>query len=157
MSLLTLFIILNIVNVILQTAKSIATVKCGKEVAALVNALSYGLYTVVIVYTNCDLALWAKVAVVASTNLIGVYMVKLVEEKLRKDKLWKIEATIPSPKLKTLKADAEFYDLSYTILPIDERFTLVNFYCKNQSESRTVSQILKDTNAKYFVTESKSL
>ena len=39
MNLLTLFIILNIVNVIIQTVKSIATIKCGKYMAAFVNCL----------------------------------------------------------------------------------------------------------------------
>ena len=37
--LLITFIMLNIVNVIIQTVKSLATVKCGKSVAALVNAV----------------------------------------------------------------------------------------------------------------------
>ena len=55
--LLILFIALNIVNVIIQTVKSLATVKCGKTVAAIVNAVAYGLYTVVVVYTVCDLPL----------------------------------------------------------------------------------------------------
>ena len=50
MSLLTTFILLNILNVIIQTVKSLATVKCGKTVAALVNAVAYGLYTIVVVY-----------------------------------------------------------------------------------------------------------
>ena len=54
MNLLIMFIVLSIVNVILQTVKSICTVKCGKGVAALVNAIAFGLYTVVIVYTNAD-------------------------------------------------------------------------------------------------------
>ena len=48
------FVILNIVNVIIQTVKSLATVKCGKTVASIVNAVAYGLYTVVVVYTVCD-------------------------------------------------------------------------------------------------------
>jgi len=42
-TLILTFIILNIVNVILQTCKSLATVKCGKFGAALVNAVAYGL------------------------------------------------------------------------------------------------------------------
>ena len=42
-NLLWLFVGLNVVNVIIQTVKSLATVKCGKTVAAMVNALAYGL------------------------------------------------------------------------------------------------------------------
>ena len=81
MNLLLLFITLNILNVVIQTIKSLATVKAGKTVAALINALAYGLYTIVLVYMSCDLSLVAKVAVVATANLIGVYIVKLLEEK----------------------------------------------------------------------------
>ena len=47
MNTLLLFIILNAVNVFVQTIKSICTVKSGKTVAALVNAVAYGIYTVV--------------------------------------------------------------------------------------------------------------
>ena len=94
--LLLTFIILNIVNVILQTVKSLCTVKCGKVVASVVNAVAYGLYTVVIIYTVCDLPLVTKALVVALCNLIGVFVVKLIEEKSRKDKLWLVKITIPN-------------------------------------------------------------
>ena len=82
MKLFILFVVLNVINVVLQTAKSIATMRCGKTVAAVANAVAYSLYTVVIIYTNCELPLFAKVAVVGVTNLIGVYIVKAIEEKM---------------------------------------------------------------------------
>ena len=44
-NLLLVFIFANIVNVIIQTIKSLCTIKCGKGMAALVNALAYGFYT----------------------------------------------------------------------------------------------------------------
>ena len=49
MNLLLLFIILNIINVVVQTAKSIITIKSGKIVASIVNAVAYGFYTVVLI------------------------------------------------------------------------------------------------------------
>ena len=85
--LLVIFIVLNALNVIIQTVKSICTVKCGKISAALVNALAYGLYTVVLVYMVCDLSTWLKAVIVGGCNLIGVYIVKLLEEKMQKEKL----------------------------------------------------------------------
>ena len=94
MKLLILFIVMNVLNVIIQTIKSIATIKCGKTAAAAINALAYGLYTYIIVLTNCDLPLLAKCLIVASANFVGVYVVKFFEEKARKDKLWKVEATV---------------------------------------------------------------
>lgn len=157
MKLLIIFIILNIVNVILQTIKSLATVKCGKGVAALVNAIAYGLYTVVIVYTNCDLPLSAKVAVTAVTNLIGVYTVKYFEEKARKDKLWKVEATVRTATDTTSKY-LEEANIPYSIIPtVDGKHRVYNIYCATQAESATVKDILAKQNAKYFVSESKIL
>ena len=90
MNLFVLFIILNIFNVVIQTAKSIITIKCGKAAAALANAVAYGFYTVVVIYMVSDLPLTYKVCVTAICNLIGVYIVKFGEEIFRKDKLWKI-------------------------------------------------------------------
>ena len=52
MKLLALFVVMNVLNVIIQTIKSIATIKCGKTVASLVNAIAYGLYTYVIFFTS---------------------------------------------------------------------------------------------------------
>ena len=53
MKLIVIFILLNIANVIIQTVKSIATIKCGKGLASVINAIAYGLYTVVVVYMVC--------------------------------------------------------------------------------------------------------
>ena len=71
-TLLITFIVLSIVNVILQTVKSIVTVKCGKFSASIVNAVAFGLYTVVTVYTMCDLPLMIKALIVALCNLISL-------------------------------------------------------------------------------------
>ena len=79
-NLLITFIVLNIVNVIIQTVKSLATVKCGKGVAAIVNAIAFGLYTIVTVYMLCELPLMWKAGIVALCNLVGVFLVKWAEE-----------------------------------------------------------------------------
>ena len=154
--LLVIFIALNIVNVIIQTVKSLATVKCGKTVAALVNAIAYGLYTVVVVYTVCDLPLWLKVVVVGACNLVGVFFVKWGEEKARKDKLWKVEATVKPCEFEAIKTYCAGADLPFSYINID-KYILFNFYCATQKESAIVRDLLDRHNAKYFVSESKSL
>ena len=154
MKLLILFIILNVANVIIQTVKSIATIKCGKTVAALVNAVAYGLYTVVVVYTVCDLNLWIKVLVVAVANLIGVYVVKWFEEKSRKDKLWKVECTIPTQY--TNAVDFDLKSVPHSYITISDKHTLFNFYCARQKDTQKVKDITKQYDAKYFVTEAKT-
>ena len=156
--LLITFIILSIVNVILQTIKSIATMKCGKTLAAIVNAIAFGLYTVVLVYTNCDLPLALKAIVVALCNLVGVWLVKYGEEKARKDKLWKIEVTFAhNPNLlNELKTFSNTNEVAYNYIDI-EKYYLVNFYCPTQKESAAVKQFIERFNGKYFVSASKVL
>lgn len=160
MKLLWLFIILNIVNVVLQTIKSIATIKCGKAVAALINAVAYGLYTVVVVYTVCDLDLWVKVAVVALANFVGVYVVKLIEEKARKDKLWKVECTVPAYWGKSViqTMNTKIPTVPYNYIDIG-KYYIFNFYCETQTQSKALKDYFELTNVpiKYFVSESKTL
>lgn len=154
--LLVLFIVMNILNVIIQTIKSIATIRCGKMVAATINALAYGLYTYIIVLTNCDLPLLAKCLIVAGANFVGVYTVKYFEEKARKDKLWKVELTVPKDKSEKVLTILKMIDVPYNYIDI-EKYVLVNCYCATQAESARVKNIVDNYGAKYFVSESKTL
>lgn len=149
------FVILNVLNVIIQTAKSIVTIKCGKGVAALVNAIAYGLYTVVLVYMNCDIPLWEKVIVVGSANLIGVYIVKFFEEKSKKDKLWKIEFSLKKGYLDSAVEELNINDISYNFSTFGEYVTITAF-ANTQEETKIINNIVKKNNAKYFITETKS-
>lgn len=157
MNLLVTFVIFNVLNVIIQTVKSIATIKCNKWVASLVNAIAYGLYTYIVVLTVCELPLWIKVLVVALANLVGVFVVKLIEEKSRKDKLWKVEATIPTLWKDRVIADLKFEDLAFNYIEEVGHYTLFNIYSENQTESAKAKKILDYYQAKYFVSESKTL
>jgi uncharacterized protein YebE (UPF0316 family) len=158
MKLLVLFIVLSVVNVILQTFKSLATVKCGRVGASLVNATAYGLYTVVLVYTNADFPLWEKVLVTALCNLVGVFIVKTIEEKVRKDKLWKIETTVNANDTFNVRLALREAGLSYSVISTNTRERSVfNIYCPTKKESEKVKEILGNFDVKYFVSESKSL
>ncbi len=156
MNLLLVFIGLNIVNVIIQTIKSIATIKCGKGVASLVNAVAFGLYTVVTVYMMCELPLGTKALIVALCNLVGVYVVKYFEEKARKDKLWKVEVTLRPQYAEKVGSMLDELDIPYNWIDV-EKWYLFNIYCATQKESSMVKDILSKYKAKYFVTESKAL
>ena len=129
MNVLILFSLLTVVNVIFSTIKSIVTIKSGKTVASLISAGYYGYYNVVLIYTVADFPLWQKVVVTFLANLIGVWLVKWGEEKARKDKLWKIEATINKAedweklisKLKNYKIPCNYIDI--------DKYILINCYC----------------------------
>ena len=156
MELLITFVVFNVINVIIQTIKSICTIKCNKWVAAIVNAVAYGLYTYIVVLTVCELDLWIKIFTVAGANLIGVFLVKYFEEKKRKDKLWKIEVTIPIEEKEQMIEDCKYYHFSYNYIDI-EKYAIFNFYCATQKNSQNVKCLLRSYNAKYFVAESKIL
>ena len=157
METLWLFIIFNIINVIIQTIKSIATIKCGKVVAALVNAVAYGLYTYVVILTMCDLPLLAKCLIVAGANFVGVYVVKLIEEKARKDKLWKVEATVHAEMVAPLHNALKDCGIAHNYIEGVGQYTIFNIYCPTQADSIEVRKVLESKNAKYFVSESKTL
>lgn len=150
-----LFVILSIVNVILNTIKSIVTVNGGKLSAALINAITFFVYTYVIIYTNCELPMFTKALITAIVNFIGVYAVKWIEEKARKDKLWKVEMTIPTEY--TNAVDFDLRDVPHSYITISPKHTLFNFYCATQKESQKVKDIANQYEAKYFVAESKTL
>lgn len=155
MNLLVLFIILNVANVIIQTVKSLATVKCGKTMAAIVNAVAYGLYQIVLVYAVCDLNLWIKVAVVAGANLVGVFVVKWIEEKTQKEKLWKVEVTIPYDEFDSLMKENNKCHIPFNYIDI-EKYYIFNFYCETKEQTETLKKVLKKFKAKYFVSEAKT-
>jgi hypothetical protein len=155
--LLITFVVLNIANVIIQTVKSLVTIKCGKGAAAIVNAVAFGLYTVVTVYMLCELPLAWKAGIVAFCNLVGVYVVKWAEEKSRKDKLWKVEATIPTTYAETVDYNLTLHYIPHSFVKLSDKHTVFYCYCETQEQSKTVKKILDNYWAKYFVSESKTL
>lgn len=158
MNFIAIFIISNVINVTLSTIKSIVTVKGGKVSAACINALTYGFYTVIIYLTaqdNDGLSLLAKSLIIGSVNLVCVFLVKLVEEKKTREKLWKIELTVPTEH--TMKIDTILEDIPHSYIKLSDKHTLFNFYCATQKESVEVKKIVDHYGAKYFVAESKTL
>lgn len=152
--LLLIFIGLNILNVIIQTAKSIITVKSGKTMAAIVNAVAYGLYTVVTVYLLCDLPLLWKALIVALCNLVGVYVVKWIEEKARKDKLWLVKITVPAAEFQNVKNALNSYDIPFTFYDVT-KYIVFDTYCNTQKETNLVTDLCKEHNGKAFAAENK--
>ena len=158
MEMLIIFIVLTILNVVIQTIKSIATIKCGKVVASLVNAVAYGLYTYVIFFTSADgIDLHTKALITAFANLVGVYVVKLFEEKARKDKLWKVEATVRASFVRPLHLALKECGIDHNYIEGVGEYTIFNIYCPTQAVSIEVRELLEGRKVKYFVSESKTL
>ena len=151
------FIFFNVLNVIIQTVKSIATIKCGKTMAAIVNAVAYGLYTYIIVLTTCELPLWIKMVVVALANLVGVWVVKYVEEKKAKDKLWKVELAVLGGENATIaKSLIEQADIPMNYVWVGD-WVMFNAYCETKADTHKMSEICKVVGGKISAYESKAV
>ena len=159
MEMLVIFIVLTILNVVIQTIKSIATIKCGKWAAALINAVAYGLYTYVIFFTSSEgLDLHTKAAITAVANLVGVYVVKLFEEKARKDKLWKIELCSPIVHADDIHQLLKEYSIPHNSVFIESgKWVIFNCYCATQEDTRIVTDLGKKRECKFSAYESKTL
>ena len=151
---ITIFAIATIVNVTLSTIRSICTIKCGKWLSAISNAICYGFYPLIVMLTAKDtVTIWVNMAITAVANFICVWLIKLVEEKAKKDKLWKIEVAVPCVKT------VEFHHLlniPHNYMQVGE-WTMFNCYCNTQNDSKTVVELAKKYNGKISAYESKPL
>lgn len=153
------FVILNFVNVLINTARSLTTVKGGKWIASIMNALCYGYYTVIIVITaTYEMPLLMKCIAVAIVNFIGVFTIKFCEEKMQKEKRWVFLATAKvennaiidvAEKLKALDIK-----LVYTTVIENELYTL-QIFSNTCKESEMITAILENYGIKFSAIETK--
>ena len=94
MKTILIFILATVVNVSLSTVRSICTIKGGKWISAITNAICYGFYPLIVMLTaKGTVDIIVNMIITAVANFICVWIIKFVEEKTRKERIWKIEAT----------------------------------------------------------------
>lgn len=159
MKLLITFIALSIINVIFSTIRSITTIKSGKTVASIISGGYFAFYNIMLIYTVADFPMWQKCVITFACNVVGVWIVKLVEEKMRKDKLWKIEVTVKQRDKVKLVEELVKKDIPFSMIrTVNAEYTKIEAYAATQKESREIKEIIEQLEtAKYFVTESKAL
>lgn len=147
------FFLMQFINVVLSTMKTILTVKANKHIAMLINTLTYTFYSGVVKLLTAQPMIVVLVTT-AVTNMLGVYIAMFILEKTKKDVLWKVEVTVPNAVAEELHD--KMCDVPHSYIEVGKN-TLFNFYCDTQKESAKVKEIVKEYNAKYFVAESKML
>lgn len=157
MKFLITFIILSIINVVFSTIRSITTIKSGKTVASLISGGYFAFYNIMLIYTVSDFPMWEKCVITFICNVAGVWVVKFIEEKMRKDKIWKVEATVKEGYSKSLSHMLDASGISYNKIDVTNEHYTFNIYCYTKEESLAVKEILKRYDAKYFVSETKFL
>lgn len=157
MTFLITFIALSIINVIFSTVRSITTIKGSTLVASLVSGGYFAFYNIMLIYTVADFPMWQKCIITFFCNVFGVAIVKLIEAKMQKDKLWKVEATINKTNQSDVCEMLNKAKVPYNYIEGVGKYTIFNVFCATQNQSIAVKEILKAYNAKYFVSESKTL
>lgn len=158
MELILLFIILTACNVVLGTVKSLLTINGTKFWAALINAVSYAVNAAAVIYmTDDQLNFWLKILIVAAINYIGVYIVKYIEEKNTKEKLWKIECITLSEYAEAIHAELDNLNIYNRYIEGVGKYVIVNIYAETREQSKLVKTLLKNYNVRYFVVESQIL
>lgn len=157
MTFLITFIVLSIINVIFSTVRSITTIKGSTLVASLVSGGYFAFYNIMLIYTVADFPMWQKCVITFFCNVFGVAIVKLIEAKMQKDKLWKVEATINKTNQSDVCEMLNKAKVPYNYIEGVGKYTIFNVFCATQNQSVAVKEILKAYNAKYFVSESKTL
>lgn len=155
MNAILIFAIATIINVTLSTVRAITTIKCGKWASATMNALCYGFYPLIVMLTAKDtVVIWVNMLITALANFVCVWLIKYVEEKARKDKMWLVKMTIPKSNAERVKGDLNNANIPYSWIDI-EKYIIFDTYCNSQEDTTNAITICKIANGKMFATENK--
>ncbi len=155
-----IFIIATIINVTLSTIRSICTIKCGKWLSAISNAICYGFYPLIVMLTAKDtVTIVTNMVITAVANFICVWLIKYVEEKAKKDKLWKIEMAIPAVLGFNIEEEIAVDLLKSHNIPYNwhymDGWIIFNCYCMTQEQTKVCADIVKTCGGKISAYENK--
>lgn len=156
MKIIFIYLIFQTVYVILNTVKSILTIKSTKLVASIASAITYAVYVFVLIYTVADFSIYVKAGLTAITNFVGTYISMAILDRLRKDRIWKIEATLrdlPSANNTINKLTEAGIGYNYITTLGANRDYVFNIYSKNRKESALIRDILNEVGAKFTIYE----
>lgn len=150
-----IFALATIVNVSLSTIRAITTIKGGKWLSAVMNAVCYGFYPLIVMLTaQGTVSIIINMIITAIVNFICVWIIKFIEEKARKDKLWLVKITVKPNYLETIKTELKNKNVSFTYYNV-EKYIVFDTYCETQAQTIFVTDICKKYDGKMFATENK--
>ena len=155
MNAILLFTIATIVNICLSTIRSLCTIKGGKWISATTNAICYGFYPLIVMLTaKGTVDIIVNMTITAVANFVCVWIIKLVEEKANKDKMWRIDLAIPTE-------ERDFTHRKLAEIPHNfvecGSWTMFNCYCATQEETAKVKKLGIALGGKYSAYESKQM
>ena len=146
------FFISQLINVILSTIKSVLTVKGTKFTATLINTISYTLNAAVINQIGKVDDLFLVCVFTAITNIIGVSFSLWLLDKLRKEQLWRISATVKTECFKDLIQDLSENNIDFITYNTSwKKRVPIDVFSNTRSESEIIKTIFNRYNVKYTI------
>jgi uncharacterized protein YebE (UPF0316 family) len=150
-----LFIILQVINVILSTIKSIVMIKGSKWGAIIANTIYFGVYTAVLKQISAIDNLLVLVIITMLANFFGTWVGIVITDKLRKADLWVIKTVIRIGYVKDYKKalnDAGIKYISYQTTW--DEYTAIDIFSESRTQSKKIKEILLKFKAKYSIYKS---
>lgn len=155
MNAILIFAIATVVNVTLSTIRSLCTINGGKWLSAITNAICYGFYPLIVMLTaKGTVGIIVNMCITAVANFVCVWLIKYVEEKSRKDKMWKVEIAVPHQFTKIMHQDLKFSQIEHNFTEVGS-WTMFNCYCMTQLQTKHAVEYAKAYKGKYSAYESK--
>ena len=155
MNAILIFAVATVINVTLSTIRSICTIKCGKWLSAVSNAVCYGFYPLIVMLTaQGTVGIIINMGITAIANFICVWLIKYVEEKAKKDKMWRVDLAIPCEEKDF--THRKLADIPHNYVQCGS-WTMFNCYCATQEETAKVKQLGVALGGKYSAYESKPM
>lgn len=155
LSVVILFTVTQLINVVLSTFKSVILIKGSKNTATVVNTISYSINVFITaligsVVKNVPIT----VIITAITNMIGVWVGLTIIDKLRKERVWKISGTVKAELWEDLKRELILNEIHF--IPIEtswDKRRILDVYSESKKESKLIGSIFKKYNVKYMILE----
>lgn len=153
---IVIFFIITLINVMLSTTKSILTIKASRSTAALINAVAYGFYAMV-VKQMATVDLTTVVIITVICNLLGVYFSMWILDKFKSDVLWKITAIPEVSKLNDIKEKLIAENLGFNEYQVNTKYgnqKALDIFSQTQKDSKKIKEILHSGGKiKYHISE----
>lgn len=130
------------INVIVSTIKSVATIKSSPSIAAAINAISYTISAIITKFITQQ-SFEIVIVVTLITNLIGVFIGRLLTDRLQKEKLWVYNCRLKctQQEMINLKQELNKYNIDciYTEIALNTKYK-----CEIDAHSKNDSMIIKE-------------
>ena len=147
-----LFIILQIVNVVLSTIKSLILIKGYKWASIIANTIYFGVYTAVLKQLTLIDNICLLIIITMAANFFGTWVGIVITDKVRKADLWTIATVVKKEYVKDYKQalnEAKIKYISYQTTW--DECAAIDIFSENRSQSKTIKEILLRFNAKYSI------